>query len=410
MARGSTEKFRYIALDAAGHVQQGVMPAPDSASARSRLEARALTPVRVDPVGGFSIVDILNKDVTFGAAMNRGETAIFFDSLGSLLDAGLNLDDALVTLAEIQRGQAARELISGLVDLVREGQALSDALATEPGVFPSELIAIVRAGEESGRLSAVLVESADYLSRANALRQKIKASLYYPAFLIVMAITAVIIVVTLVLPEFEPIFASAGQELPLLTRIVRAFGIGLVDYYWVILLVILALVMASVYIRRDPRLRLRRDKRLLGMPIFGQLVLIGQSAMLARVLGSLLRGGVGIVRALDIAGGTLSNKALAVALEGVGDKVKRGEKLGQALSAAEIFPDLFVRLTRVGDEAGRLDEMLLKVAGIYDDHLRIATDRLVAILVPVITLVMGLVVAVIVFAVLSAVLGLNHLI
>lgn len=404
------ERFRFIALDAAGHVQQGVLPANDAQAARSQLEAKDLTLVRLDKARGFSLGDLLNKDISFGPAMGRGERAVFVDSLASLLDAGITLDVSLNILAGMQSRQPARDTIENLLKLVREGQSFSGALEAQDNLFPREMIAIVRAGEEGGRLAAALTELAGYLSRANALRQKVIASMYYPAFLIVVALAAIIVIVTLVLPEFEPIFASAGKELPLLTRMVRSFGHALVDYYWLAPLLLGALVMALGYARQNAAARLRRDRMLLAMPLVGRLILTGQTAMLARVLGALLRGGVGIVRALDIVVGTLSNAVLAGKLQDVRNEVKRGAGLARSLSGAGGFPILFLQLAEVGEEAGCLDDMLVKVADIYDEQLSLSLDRLVAILVPVITLVMGLVVGAIVFAVLGATLGLNELI
>lgn len=404
------ERFRFIALDAAGHVQQGVLPASSMDAARSRLEAKDLTLVRLDQARGFSLGDILNKDITFGPAMSRGERAVFIDSLASLLEAGITLEVSLNILAGMQSRQTAGDTVENLLKLVREGQSFSDALDAHANLFPREMIAIVRAGEESGRLAASLTELSGYLSRANALRQKVIASLYYPAFLITVALAAIVVIVTLVLPEFEPIFASAGQELPLLTRIVRSFGRALVDYYWVAPFLLGALMLALAYARQNPAMRLRRDRLFLAMPLVGRLVLIGQTAMLARVLGALLRGGVGIVRALDIVVGTLSNAVLAAKLRDVRSEVKRGAGLSRSLSGAGGFPILFLQLSQVGEEAGCLDDMLVKVADIYDEQLSLSLDRLVAILVPAITLVMGLVVGAIVFAVLGATLGLNQLI
>jgi general secretion pathway protein F len=404
------ERFRFIALDAAGQVRQGVLPASSADAARSHLEAEELTLVRLDQARGFSLGDILNQDISLGPAINRAERAVFIDSLASLLDAGITLDAALNTLAGMQTRQSARAIVENLLELVRGGRSFSEALEAHSGLFPREMIAMVRAGEESGRLPAALTELSGYLSRANALRQKIIAALYYPAFLVVVALAAIIVIVTMVLPEFEPIFASAGQELPLLTRIVRGFGRVLVDYYWVAPLLGMALIGVLGYARRDAAMRRRRDRWLLAMPLFGRLTLIGQTAMLARVLGALLRGGVGIVRALDIVEGTLTNAILADKLGVIRDQVKRGAGFSRSLSAAGGFPPLFVQLAEVGEEAGRLDQMLVKVADIYDEQLRLALDRLVAILVPAITLVMGLVVAAITFAVLGATLGLNQLI
>lgn len=404
------DRFRFIALNASGQVEQGVLPAASEAAARNQLEAKKLTLVRLDQARGFSIGDLLNKDISFGSAMNRSERAIFIDSLASLLDAEIALDVSLNTLAGMQPRPSAGAIVVNLLELIREGRSFSNALEAHSELFQREQIALIRAGEESGRLPEALAELSSYLNRSNALREKVIGAMYYPAFLIAVALAAIVVIVMVVLPEFEPIFASAGQELPLLTQMVRAFGRAVVDYYWTAPLFVIAVIGALGYMRRDPVLRRRRDGWLLAMPVIGRLILIGQTAILARVLGALLRGGVGIVRALEIVEGTLSNAVLAEKFNRIRGEVKRGAGFSRSLTEVGGFPPLLVQLSQVGEEAGRLDHMLVKVADIFDQQLRLALDRLVAILVPSITLVMGLVVGAIVFAVLSAILGLNQLI
>ena len=335
---------------------------------------------------------------------------LFLGSLASLLEAGIALDHALSILMQMQGRSRSRGVIESLLRRVREGGSLSESMALHPRVFPSELRAVVRAGEEGGNLSRSLQEMAEFLERSDALRQKVMASLYYPIFLLVMALASVLVIVTWVLPEFEPIFASAGQQLPLLTRVVRAFGAALVDYFWLFAIIAAALALGIGYVQRQKRLRRIQDRALLRMPVVGRLLTIGQSASLARILGSQLSGGVRIIPALDTAAAALVNSEFAAATLDVRDNVQSGSKFAAALVEAGGFPELMVQLSRVGEETGRLDDMLLKVARFYERQLGLALDRMVAVMVPIMTLAMGLLVAAIVFSVLTAILGLNQLV
>lgn len=403
------ERFRYIALDAGGEVRQGDVMAGNKGEAQANLEARNFRTVSLEAAGGARLSEILNRDFSLSPGLNRPERALFARSMASLLEAGLGVDAALLTVSELQRRAKAREIIADIHRQVKSGLSLSRAAASHEATFSAETVAMIRAGEESGRLAGALAELAEYLERSNLLRSKVRSAMYYPAFLLTMALAAIILVVTLVLPQFEPLFRSAGAELPLLTRWVRGFGKAVIEYYWLILLTPLLIGIGLRQIRRNPRGRLALGRLSLGLPVFGNLILNIDAARFARILGAQLQGGVGIARALATSGEALGNAVLSAEVANIREAVKKGARFAVALEASQRFPHILVQLSRVGEEAGMLDSMLLRVAKMYDEQVEVQLERMVALLVPVITLFMGLVVGVIVFSVLAAILGLNQL-
>lgn len=404
------ERFRYIALDASGEVRHGELWAGDRGEAAATLESQQFRPVRLDAAGGFRLGDLLNREIALRPGLSRTEQALFMRSMASLLDAGMPVDLALRTVADLQRRAKARELVADMRQRVKAGASLSSALASEAGLFSAEIVAMVRAGEESGNLGEVLTEIGEYLERSDFLRAKVRSAMYYPAFLLTMALAAIIIVVTLVLPQFEPLFRSAGADLPLVTRWVRAFGLFIVDYYWLLIALVLLSIATVAIMRRNLQGRLRLGKAILSLPVVGRISASVNAARFARVLGAQLRGGVGMARALEISRNVLANAVLSAEVDRLGETVRKGSTLAAALQTGKHFPHTLVQLARVGEEAGQLDQMLLRVARIYDQQVALQLDRLVALMVPVITLVMGLVVGVIVFSVLAAILSLNQLI
>lgn len=402
-------RYRYIALDEAGKVESGELPASSSEAARADLAARNIIPVSLKAVGGFGLGEFLNRDIALGRGLKRGELAFFIRTLASLLNAGMALDAALGVTAGLQSRERGREVIANLLSAVKAGASLSRALDKEPELFSAEMRAMVSAGEAGGRLAAVLEELADQQERTNRLRSKVQSAMYYPAFLLVMALAAVFIVVGVVLPEFEPVFRSAGQDLPAMTQAVRSFGLFVADYYvWIILLGALA-IFGPVYARRGPVGRLAVDGFVLGLPKIGGLVRQVGAARLARTLGSQLKGGVPLVQALETSARALGNAVLERAAQDAVLGLQGGQPLSRALASGDAFPDVIIQMCTVGEQTGRLDAMLLKAAEFYDEQVTTSLDRMVAMLVPVVTLIMGLVVAVIVFSVLSAILGLNNL-
>jgi general secretion pathway protein F len=277
----------------------------------------------------------------------------------------------------------------------------------EHGVFPKLYIALVRAGEIGGSLEDTLRRLADYLERTQQLRGSIINALIYPAFLMVGVLGSLLLLLTYVVPQFVPIFQDMQVPIPLITRAVLALGTSLQTWWWLMAVILIGGIMVWRARMRDPALRLAWHERLLKMRLVGPLVLKVETARLARTLGTLVKNGVPLLSALGIARMVTSNRALDESLLQATDMVKGGNGLSLALGQSQRFPRLAIQMVQVGEEAGQLDTMLLKVADTFELESRRAIDRLLAALVPTLTIVMTVFVAIIMAAILLPLLSLT---
>jgi general secretion pathway protein F len=268
---------------------------------------------------------------------------------------------------------------------------------------------MVRAGEASGALDLALERLAEFKQRARELRESIVSSLFYPAILIVLAIIAVAIMLAFVVPRFTEMFAEAGRELPLLTRIVVGIGSGVEQFWWLILLAIAGLV---VWVRRqlaDPVARERWDAQFLRLPLAGALIGKIEAGRFTRTLGTLLKNGVSLPAAIDIAKEIIGNRVIARALVQVAQRVRQGEPLSRALTEAAVLPPLTTQLLKVGEETGHLERMLEQLAEIYDREVRTDIQRALTLGEPLIILLIAGLITVIILSIVLAVIETNNL-
>jgi len=273
-------------------------------------------------------------------------------------------------------------------------------------VFSRLYVNMVRAGEVGGSLDSTLTRLADYLERAKSLKESVVNALIYPVILVIMVFAALFVLLTVVVPQFLPMFKDMNVELPLITKITLFIGTLLQDWWW---LMLIAGVFGVVTIRRhlaDPEKKLAWDARVLGMRVVGPLFAKLETARLARTLGTLLKNGVPLLTALSIARNVLGNSALAESVDKAAEDVKTGGGLAHALAQSKRFPKLATQMISVGEESGEIDTMLMKTADTFDLETRNAIDRMLAALVPALTLVMTALVAVIMMAILLPILNL----
>jgi general secretion pathway protein F len=280
-------------------------------------------------------------------------------------------------------------------------------LEEEHGVFPKLYIALVRAGEAGGSLEETLRRLADYLERSQQLRGSIINSLIYPAFLLVGVLGSLVLLLAYVVPQFVPIFEDMQVPLPWITKAVLLLGQTLQAWWWLIALLLVGGAFVLRARLREPAARLEWDARLLRMRVAGPLLLKVQTARIARTLGTLLKNGVPMLGALAIARQVAANRALDAALAQAHEQVKEGSGLGFALGQSKLFPRLALQMVQVGEEAGELDGMLLKVADTFELESRRSIDRLLAALVPALTVVMTVLVGLIMAAILLPLLSLT---
>ncbi len=398
--------FRYKAVTAAGSVTTGLLDATSRADAVAQIRGLGHLPLTTAEAGGGRWRALLPS------LQRRGHSAdsIAFatQELAALLGARLPLDRALAILVELEETRRLREPLTAVLTSVRGGVSLADAFEAT-GVFSKSYITMVRAGEHSGNLEATLKRLADYLERASAVREAVVSAMIYPIVLLCTAGVSIVFVLMFVLPQFAPLFAEAGKALPLPTRIALDISALLTNYWWLIGILGAGLYLLARRAAAAPEFRRARDRAVLRLPLLGDLVLKTQVERFSRMLGTLLMNGVALPQALLIAGDTLSNGVIADAVRDTAARLKEGEPLAARLRQTGVFPPLALDMIRVGEETGALQDMLLKQAELYEREVRHAVDRLLALMVPLMTVVMGMIVAGLIASILLAILSINDL-
>ena len=401
--------YRYKALNSRGEMLDGQMEAASDGEVVLRLQEQGHLPVEArlaSEGGGESAWRALFKPKPFA-----GQRLVqFTQQLATLLGAGQPLDRALTILLELPEDEIARRTITDIRDAVRGGAALSTALERQHGTFSKLYINMVRAGEAGGSLHETLARLADYLERSRAMRGRVINVLIYPVILLAMVGLSLLFLLGFVVPQFAAMYDSLDAELPLFSKIVVNLGLFVRDW-WILLVVLPALALWWFdRKRRDPAFRARLDAWLLRQKFAGPLVAKIETARLARTLGTLLRNGVPLLTALGIGRNVLGNRVLADAVEAAGDEVKNGIGLSTALGRSKVFPRLALQMIQVGEESGALDSMLLKTADTFDTETGLALDRMLAALVPVVTLLLAMIVGVVILAVLTPIYDLTNVI
>ena len=329
--------------------------------------------------------------------------------LATLIGAGQTVEGALSLAREEVPDRGLAAALEGVLLKVRSGSSLSDALAAEPRYFPPLYVSLVRAGEASGRLGPSLSELATMREQTEALRSKLTSALIYPVVLLLTAIGAVVVLLTVVVPRMEPMFAQAGAALPASTRscwrppiscAIRA----ICCWPWCA-----ALLLLGERLLRRPGPRRAVDAWLLRLPFLGQLLRDRITAQLCRALATCLGGGLDLPAALVVSRDILGNLHARAAMDEVVTRVRTGRTVADSLTAADIMTPLAVKMLRVGEESGRLQPVAAHLAETFEDRVATRLQRLVAIIEPATVIVLGLVVGGIVMSILTAVLSVNEL-
>ena len=400
--------FEYKAVSPSGETVRGTMEAGSEEWVVSKLQDGGNIPLstHVAGQGGFSLDTLSFKR----RGMSAREVLQFTQQISTLLAAGLPLDRCLQVLLELAENQRVESAVTSIRDQVREGGSLSDALDAQHGSFSRLFINMVRAGEVGGSLDKTLDRLADYLERSKDLKDSVVSAMIYPIMLMILAGGSLILLLVYVIPQFAPIFAELGGDLPLVTKIVLAFGSVLQNFWWGLVALAVAAVILFRRMLATPDKRLRWDTRVLGLRWVGDLVAKMEIARLARTLGTLLTNGVPLLAGLSIARNVMTNSVLRQDLVETTELVKTGGGLAHNLAVNGHFPRLALQMVSVGEETGQLDSMLLKVADTYDKEVRITIDRLLAIFTPAITLLMAVMIGTIVMSVLMAIMSINELV
>ncbi|MFT3763169.1 MAG: type II secretion system F family protein [Pseudoxanthomonas sp.] len=391
--------YRYKALNARGELLDGQMEADSDGEVVVRLQEQGHLPVeaRLASEGGGAgwLGGLFRPQLFAGQQMVQ-----FTQQLATLLGAGQPLDRSLGILLELPADEKARNTIADIRDAVHGGLPLSTALERQHGIFGPLYVNMVRAGEAGGGLHEALQRLADYLERNRALKGRVVNALIYPAILLVVIGFALLFLLGYVVPQFALMYESLGAALPWFTRVVLGVGLFVRDWWFALLAAPALAAWWFAWRLRDPGFRTRIDYWLLGRRWVGPLAARLDTARLARTLGTLLRNGVPLLAALGIGRQVLKNRALAADVDGAIEDVRNGLGLSASLAKGKRFPRLALQMIQVGEESGALDGMLLKTADTFEAETARAIDRLLAAMVPLVTLVLASIVGVVIISVL----------
>ncbi|PYJ26700.1 MAG: pilus assembly protein PilC, partial [Verrucomicrobia bacterium] len=405
-------RFNYVALDARGQEATGLVEAASSNAAIAQLRQSGFFPTSVieeaisSPDGKEArrreamAARVTKPRAKKGITLFRRRKVkskvlmIFTRQLATLVDSGLPLLRSLHVLAKQERDKLLKKTINKLADSVQSGSTFSDALALHPRIFNNLYVNMVKAGEVGGVLELVLTRLSEFQEKAAKIKNKVIAAMVYPGIVMTMAVGIMCFLLVFIVPRFEMIFHDllGDKPLPPVTRFVLAVSDFMQHRVLIIVAAIVVIVTLYKFIGRTRRGRLVIDNFKLRMPLFGNLNRKTAISRFARTLGTLVTSGVPILQALNITRETAGNAAIALAIGQVHDRVKEGESIVQPLEASRVFPPMVVSMVDVGEETGKLPEMLLKVADVYDDEVDNAVVALTSALEPIMIVFLAVVV------------------
>ncbi len=379
--------YKWEGKTAKGAIKKGEMEAPGEAAIRIHLRQQNIVPTKVVAKGKeFKI------SLPFKKKVNQRSIAVFTRQLATMIDAGLPLVQSLEILSSQQESKVFKNIIREIREDVEGGSTFAGALKKHPATFNELYTNLVVAGEEGGILDNILNRLANYIEKSEALKKKVKSALIYPATIVGVAVIVVMILMIFVIPVFETMFKSAGQNLPLPTLIVLTIS-KLIKKYVIILipaLILLFYLMKKYYQTQNGRAVM--DSLLLKLPVFGLLFRKIAVARFSRTLGTLVSSGVPILDGLNIVSRTSGNRTVEVAILNARASIREGETIAEPLGRSKIFPPMVIQMIAVGESTGALDSMLSKIADFYEEEVDIAVANLTSLLEPFLMIFLGVVI------------------
>ena len=381
--------FRYTAKERTGRAVNGVTEAVDQKALIDALRKQELVIISVKEEKKKEKMQFSAK---FGSKIKLGELVLFSRQMATMIDSGIPLVQALEILSEQIENRGFRAIIVEVKKDVSSGAALNEALAKHPRAFSPLFVNMVKAGESSGALDAIMERLASYLEKTDSLVRKVRSAMVYPLVVSVMAVVITLVLMMKVVPVFKSIFADFGGKLPLPTLILVAVSDFLIHNFilWFISTVV-GLVLIGRFLKTDKGTVLF-DSFKLNMPIFGIIMRKVAVSKFSRTLSTLVKSGVPILSALEIVGKTANNRVIESAVEKVRNSIREGENITTPLMRTKVFPPLVVRMISVGEQTGELEKMLTKIADFYDDQVDAAVSGITSLIEPLIIAFLGIVI------------------
>ncbi len=317
------------------------------------------------------------------------DIAIFSRQFSTMINAGLPVLQCLSIIADQQVNATFKSIIQQIKDDIGSGGNLSDSMAKHPKVFSELYVNMIRSGELGGVLDTILERLSIYLEKAEALRRKIKSAMMYPTIVVTVAVVVIVFLMLKVIPTFEDVFKSFGKKLPPLTQAIVDFSDFLEAYWWMIGLGLIVTGVVFNIFKKTPRGAYLVDKATLKIPVFGELLKKSAVAKFARTLGTLLKSGVPILEALETVAKTAGNKVVEELVNAARASIREGQGMTEPLKRGGIFPPMVIQMVSVGEETGKIDEMLMRAADFYEEEVDTAVEGLSSIMEPIIIVFLG---------------------
>ena len=387
--------FSYVAVDQTGRETKGSMDAENRERAAEQIRKSGLVPLSIKEQG------VLNKEIDFslGRKVKPRDLSVFCRQFVSITQAGVPMKEALQMLAEQTENKWLKRAIFDVLTNVEKGNTLADSMMAYQDIFPGIMVSMVRAGESSGNLEMAFSRMAVHFEKQAKLKATIRKATIYPIILICAAIGVVAVMLLFVIPIFIDMFADLDVEMPALTMAVMNTSRWTASHWYVILIVIVAVVAAyHAFYRTDDGRRII-DEIKMHMPLFGKLTVKSACAEFARTMSTLLAAGLSTVSCLDIVSGIIKNIHYVNALQKAKEEIMKGIPLSEPLQSSGIFPPMVYHMTGIGEETGNIEDMLSKLADYYDEEVEITTQSILAAMEPLIIVFMAIVVGTLVIAV-----------
>ncbi len=378
--------YAYRARDVAGKIVKGSMEVGSKEELLNKLKKMGYMVTRIRE----AFPEIRMKGILLGWKRIGTEDMLMFSvQLSNMINAGMTILASLEVLTQQVENETLRKIVGEVAKEVRAGDSFSEALAKYPKVFPRLLVSMVRAGEASGKLDLVLLRFARYAEHQADLKQKVKSAFFYPAILLSAGIVVTLYIVTFLVPQFSQLFLKAGIQLPLPTLILYRVGINIKQFWHLIILGVVSMIIAIRFYASTRLGGFQVDRIKLNMPLFRVLFRKAAVSRFARTLATLVASGVPILQSLDIVKDVIGNKVLSNLIEHARQAVEKGERISESLKIGGEFPQDTIKMIAVGEETGTLDEILNKVSDFYDRSLEYTVKKLTTLLEPILLVILG---------------------
>ena len=403
--------YSYVAMDSTGHEVKDTVDAGSEPEARTMIKEKGFFVTKIAQKGGGKKDKEKEKKKDAKPAQKRAkkgafsigkvkgkQLCTFTRQLSTLQDAGLPILRSLRILESQSKPGPLKNSLIGVIDDVESGNTLSEAMAKQPKAFDNLYVNMVKAGEAGGALEVILQRLAEFKERSQSLQRKVKGAMIYPCAVITVATLIVGFIMYYIIPKFKDIFSGFGVELPDVTVLLITMSDWVVKYFYLIPVIPVGVVVLMKIIKKNKTGAYIIDRVVLKIPVLGQILTKSTVARTCRTLGTLIASGVPILEALSIARDTAGNEVFRKAFEHIHASIREGESMAVPLKETRIVDDLVVNMVDVGEETGALDNMLYKVADVYDEEVSVLVESLVSLLEPIMVVVLGLIVGFIVIA------------